>query len=64
MKFDPVEVIQAKHPHTALVRFNFALKEITAVLLNASKKKKKKCWHAFGYLSVDLVQTWFDDRYY
>ena len=34
---------------------------IIAVLLTASNNL---CWHAFGYLCINLAQTWYDDRYY
>ena len=36
--------------------------EITAILHTASKKLWR--WCAFGPLWNDLVQTWYDDRYY
>ena len=37
------------------------IKEITAVLLTALKKID--CWHAFKYLPISFIQTWYDDRY-
>ena len=43
------------------VRFN-ETREVIAVLLAASKNLES--WHAFWRLWIDLVQTWYDDRYH
>ena len=32
---------------------------VTAVLLTVNFFY---CWHAFGYLQISLIQTWYDDR--
>ena len=28
------------------------------------KKKKRERWHACGRLQINLIQAWYDDRYY
>ena len=38
---------------------------VTVLKKNQKKKKKKKalkCYHALRLSSMDLAQTWFDDR--
>ena len=30
----------------------------------ADSVEKLYCWHAFGCLLMDLIQTWYDNRYY
>ena len=37
--------------------------DITAVLLILSQKKTLQRRHAFGRLGIDLIQTWYDNRY-